>query len=169
MAKPLINKTKSGIPLQEIELALTEGAKCGMGINFKRGYITLSDYNSLSGDIDGYKALYIANGSIEIDTIANVETILNNYCKNAAVSATGATITGCTVGAIMQGTTVQLTAVVLPTGALQTGTWTTSDALVATVSSTGLVTAATGGSATITFTSTDGAFTATCVIETEEP
>jgi hypothetical protein len=172
MAKPLINKTKSGIPLQEIELALTEGAKCGMGINFKKGYITLPDYNSVSGDIDGYNAVYIVNGALVTAPVATVETAINNYCGNAAVSATGVTITGCLVGTPLDGTpaTRQLTATVQPTGALQTGTWTSSVPTRATVSSTGLVTfvGATAGDTTITFTSTDGAFTATCVITVTE-
>ncbi|WP_254919477.1 Ig-like domain-containing protein [Pantoea sp. VS1] len=46
----------------------------------------------------------------------------------------------------------------------RTGTWTTSDAMKATVSSTGLVTAVGAGTATITFTSTDGGYTATCAV-----
>ncbi len=165
MAKPLINKTKSGLPLQEIELALTEGAKCGMGIDFKKGFITLPDYNSISGDIDGYKALYIVNGSIEVDTVPNVIAAINGFCIDADVSATGATITGCLPGTPLAAlATRQLTAAVTPAGAVQTGAWTTSNALVATVSSTGLVTAVATGTATITFTSTDGGFTATCVV-----
>jgi len=165
MAKPLINKTKSGLPLQEIELALTEGAKCGMGIDFKKGFITLPNYNTVSGDIDGYRALYIVNGSIEIDTVPNVIASINGYCNNAAVTATGASIEGCLEATLTSGTR-QLTAVVTPTGAVQTGTWTSSVPARATVNSSGLVTwvGGTAGDTTITFTSTDGAFTATCVV-----
>ena len=106
--------------------ALAHDTKCGCGINCKKGYLVLPNFNSISGDGDQFMAIYVVNGSIEIDTVANVEAIL--------------------------------------AGAVQTGIWTTSNALVATVSVGGLVTAVATGSATITFTSTDGGFTATCVI-----
>lgn len=165
MAQPLINKTKSGIPLKEIELALTEGAKCGMGIDFKRGFITLPNYNSVSGDVDGYSAIYVVNGAIEIGTIAEALTAIGGYCTNSNVTATSVVITGCLTDTDLNApATRQLTATVLPTGATQTGTWTTSNAAFATVSSTGLVTGVAAGEVTITFTSTDGGFTATCVI-----
>ncbi|MCB5319265.1 Ig-like domain-containing protein [Yersinia massiliensis] len=60
------------------------------------------------------------------------------------------------------GLTVQLTPSVLPAGATdKTGVWTTSDATKATVSSTGLVTRIAVGTATITFTTNDGAKTGT--------
>lgn len=137
---------------------------CGYYLDPK-GFIVLPSFNSISGDKEGPYALYIVNGSIEVDTLANVETIVNNYCKDADVSATSVTISGCLPATpLVALATRQLTATVLPSGAVQTGTWTTSDALVATVSVGGLVTAVATGSATITFTSTDGAFTATCVI-----
>ncbi|WP_414859383.1 Ig-like domain-containing protein [Pantoea agglomerans] len=58
------------------------------------------------------------------------------------------------------GATRQLTSNVQPTDATdRTGTWTTSDATKATVSSTGLVTGKSAGTAKITFTSNDGGFT----------
>lgn len=161
-------KTKSGIGTGELNLALAEATKCGYGINPKKGYIKLPNYNTISGDVDGGYGLYIVNGALEVDTIANIEAAINNFCKNTVVSATGVTISGCLVGTILDGTpnTRQLTATVLPAGALQTGTWTSSVPTRATVNSSGLVTYVgdTAGDTTITFTSTDGAFTATCVI-----
>src|SRR5690606_18037396 len=60
--------------------------------------------------------------------------------------------------------TAQLTVVVTPVGAPQTGTWSSSSDLIATVSSTGLVTAIGAGSATITFTTTNGEVTDTCEV-----
>lgn len=138
---------------------------CGCGIDCCKGYLVLPNYNSVSGDIDGHYALYIVNGSLELDTRENVDAIISGYQSNSSVSATGVTITGCLTGTLANLATRQLTATVQPTGAVQTGTWTSSVPTVATVSSTGLVTAtATDGTATITFTSTDGGFTATCVI-----
>ena len=77
----------------------------------------------------------------------------------ASVSVTPATSSGAV------GSTVQLTANVLPSDATdKTGTWTSSDPTKATVSSTGLVTRVATGSATMTFTTNDGAKTGTSAI-----
>lgn len=77
----------------------------------------------------------------------------------ASVTVTPATSTGAV------GSTVQLTANVLPADAtIKTGAWTSSDATKATVSSTGLVTRVAVGTATVTFTTTDGAKTGTSAI-----
>ena len=77
----------------------------------------------------------------------------------ASVSVTPSTSTGAV------GTTVQLAANVLPADATdKTGTWSSSDATKATVSSSGLVTRVATGTATITFTTNDGAKTGTSAI-----
>lgn len=77
----------------------------------------------------------------------------------ASVTITPATSTGAV------GTAVQLTPNVLPVDAtVKTGVWTSSDATKATVNSTGLVTRVAVGTATITFTTTDGAKTGTSAI-----
>ena len=77
----------------------------------------------------------------------------------ASVSVTPSTSSGAV------GSTVQLTANVLPSDATdKTGTWTSSDPTKATVSSTGLVTRVATGSATMTFTTNDGAKTGTSAI-----
>jgi len=149
--------------------ALAHDTKCGCGINCKKGYLVLPNFNSISGDGDQFMAIYVVNGSIEIDTVANVEAILAGYCIDPDVSATGSRITGCLVDTDLEiEDTRQLTGSVLPSGAVQTGTWSTSDDEVATVSVAGLVTGVAAGTATITFTSTDGAFTSTCVITVVE-
>ncbi len=144
---------------------------CGYYID-PRGFLVLPNFNSVSGDKNERYALYIVNGAVEVDTLANVETAVNNFCLNTAVSATGVTMSGCLTGISMEdvGETRQLTATVLPVGAVQTGTWTSSVPTRATVSSTGLVTyvGTTAGDTTITFTSTDGGFTATCIINVLE-
>ena len=160
-------KTKPGLGTGELNLALAQATECGNGINPKKGYIVLPSFNTISGDKDERYGLYIVDGSIVVEPIADVISAINAFCTNTIVSATGATITGCLVGTPIDGTyeeTRQLTATVLPTGAVQTGTWTSSAPLIASVSSTGLVTSGAIGSTTITFTSTDGGFTATCVI-----
>jgi uncharacterized protein YjdB len=143
--------------------ALANDTKCGCGINCKEGFIALPNFNSESGDIDGYYALYIVDGEITIDSVEDARTEIKNFCNNAFVSATGVTLTGCPPAAILETVSpFQLTATVNPTGALQTGTWSSSATGVATVNSSGVVTIVAPGSAIITFTSTDGGFTATC-------
>lgn len=171
MAKPLINKTKSGIPAQELNLALAEATKCGYGIDPIKGFIALPNFNSISGDVDGIYGLYVVNGSIEIGPIAEVKAAVNAYCNNSIVSATGVTISGCLTGTPLDfGGSRQLTATVLPAGASQAGTWVSSNPEVATVSPTGLVENVGDGGfgVTFTFTSTDGGYTASCLIMIDE-
>lgn len=68
------------------------------------------------------------------------------------------------------GRTVQLTETIAPANATNKGvTWSSSNTSVATVSNTGLVSAKAEGSATITVTTADGGFTATCVITVTAP
>jgi uncharacterized protein YjdB len=78
------------------------------------------------------------------------------------VPVTGVTVspTSATVS-----TTLQLTATVAPSNATnQTVSWTSSNTGVATVSGTGLVTAVSSGTSTITVTTQDGNKTATCAV-----
>jgi uncharacterized protein YjdB len=72
---------------------------------------------------------------------------------------------------ILTGETYQLVATVAPSDACgdKSVTWSTSDSSVATVSNTGLVTAVSSGSATITVTTTVGSHTATCAVDVSEP
>ncbi len=145
--------------------ALAHDTKCGCGINCKKGYLVLPNFNSVSGDRDEFLAIYIVNGAIEIDTVANAEAAINAYCLNDNVTATSVVMTGCLTETDLNApATRQLTATVLPSGATQTGTWTSSNEAFATVNSSGLVTGVAAGEVTITFTSTDGGFTVTCVI-----
>lgn len=165
----LIKKTKSGLNKTDVQLALTESAKCGMGLDFQNGYVVLPNFNPVSGDADGFYALYIVDGNITVNTVAAAKAAIAGYCNNNAITATSVSISGClTETDLVVAATRQLTATVLPSGAIQTGTWTTSDADIATVSVAGLVTGVAEGEVTITFTSTDGGFTATCVITVVE-
>ncbi len=97
-----------------------------------------------------------ADGSYTATCTVTVET--------DAVNVTGIALNETTLN-LITGDTKQLTATIQPTDATdQTVTWVTSDDGVATVSSTGLITAVGAGSATITVTTTDGAKTATCEV-----
>jgi len=166
----LLKKTKSKINPRELSLALAEATECGNGLNPLKGYIVLPNFNSSSGDVDNRVALYIVDGELVIEPIEDAKAAISAFCSNSLVSATGASISGCLTGQnLTVGSTRQLTASVTPYTALQTGTWTTSNAGRATVNSSGLVTAVSAGAVTITFTSTDGGFTATCAITVVAP
>lgn len=71
---------------------------------------------------------------------------------------------------IEEGATEQLTATVAPSNATDKSvTWSSSNTSIATVDSSGLVTAVSAGSATITVTTTDGGYTATCAVTVTQP
>ncbi|ORM55979.1 DNA breaking-rejoining protein [Pantoea conspicua] len=126
-------------------------------VRMEFGPITFQGYmliNALSSD-GGTNDIITFSTEFKVaaaDTIQVVDT-------DDRVPATGVTVTPATTS-IAVSATRQLTATVLPADATdKSGTWTTSDATKATVSSTGLVTGVAVGTASITFTSTDGAFT----------
>lgn len=85
---------------------------------------------------------------------------LASICE-ALVAATGITVTPSTKS-VVAGNTAALTATLAPTGARGTISWTTSNAAVATVNSSGVVTGVSAGSATITASS--GSFSASCAV-----
>ena len=70
-----------------------------------------------------------------------------------------------TTASIEVGETVQLTETVAPSNATDKSvSWSSSNTAVATVNSSGVVTGVSAGSATITVTTTDGSYTATCAV-----
>ena len=81
------------------------------------------------------------------------------------VSVTGVTLNKTTLK-LGKGTSETLTATVAPTNATNKKvTWTSSDPAVATVDASGKVTGVANGTATITVTTEDGGYTATCAVE----
>jgi uncharacterized protein YjdB len=90
-------------------------------------------------------------------TISNIAVTGVTLNKDAAIIYTGSV-----------NNTVLLTPTIAPVNAtIKTVLWESSDEEVATVDENGLVTAVAEGTATITVTTTDGSFTATCVITVE--
>ena len=81
------------------------------------------------------------------------------------VSVTGVTLNKTTL-TLSKGASETLTATVAPTNATNKKvTWTSSDPAVATVYASGKVTGVANGTATITVTTEDGGYTATCAVE----
>ena len=85
------------------------------------------------------------------------------------VTVTGVTLNQ-SIASLSIGATLQLTATVAPSDATNKSiNWTTSSSTVATVSTTGLITAKAAGTATITVTTVDGSKTASCAITVNIP
>ncbi len=86
------------------------------------------------------------------------------------VIPTSVSISGCPGSNMAIGGTVDLNETVLPTNATNKSvTWSSSNNSVATVNSSGLVTAIAAGSATITVTTVSGSKTATCAVTVSAP
>lgn len=77
----LLKKTKSKLNPRELALGLAELTDCGAGINPIKGYISLPNFDPLTGNITGYYGLYIVDGEIVIDTIEDVKSQINDYCN----------------------------------------------------------------------------------------
>ncbi len=111
------------------------------------------------------KALGVENGSYSVFNCFKFEIGENKAPDGSAdVAVTGVTLDK-TTATIERRNTVQLTATILPEDATRTSvTWKSSDESVATVNAKGMVTAVAEGTATITVTTGDGGFTASCEV-----
>ena len=83
----------------------------------------------------------------------------------SSIPVTGVTVSPTTGSITVGGAALELTATVAPEDATNKSvTWSSSDDTIATVSATGEVTAVGAGTATITVTTVDGSFTASCTV-----
>lgn len=97
-----------------------------------------------------------------------VEEVVAECDVTVAIFVTGVTLDQETLALTASGATGTLVATVAPaTATVDTVTWSTSDKTVATVVD-GVVTPLTAGETIITATTTDGGFTATCVVTVSE-
>lgn len=141
---------------------------CGCGIDCCYGMLVLPNYSSTTGDVINYYGAYFLDGELQVGTVNEIKAEITALKNNTLISPSSAIISGCT-GTVAVEDTKQLTVTVSPSYAVQTGTWSSSTPLVATVnSSTGLVTAVAIGQTTITFTTTDGKITTSCVVTVVE-
>ncbi|WP_242203557.1 endonuclease/exonuclease/phosphatase family protein [Aestuariivivens insulae] len=128
------------------------GKKSSAGKTYTSGSVTFSSGLATAGTYDVH---FLENDGYTI--LASTSIVVGN------TPATGVSVSPTTMS-LNTGSTGQLTSTVSPVGANQSVSWSSSNATVATVNSSGLVTAIAIGSATITATSTDGGFTATSTI-----
>lgn len=112
----------------------------------------------------------VASGSTTITATAAVDGIsATRTVTVGTVSVTGVSVLPTTLSMVLGAGTQTLTPTVVPVNASnQTVNWSTSNSAVATVVG-GVVTAVGGGSATITATTADGGFLATCAVTVTVP
>ena len=104
------------------------------------------------------------SGPVTITATTTDGSFTDTCVATVTVHVTSVTVSPTTTTKAPLGTQ-QLTPTVLPSGAaVKTVTYLSSNTNVATVNSTGLITAVAAGSATVTVTTTDGSFTATCAV-----
>lgn len=142
---------------------------CGCGIDCCYGILVLPNYSSVTGDVINYYAGYFLDGELQVGTVEEIKSEINALKSNTLISPSNVVIEGCLAANLVDGSTRQLTKVVTPSYAVQTGTWLSSNVAVATVNSSGLVTAVNPGTAIITFITTDGKLTATCTVNVVAP
>lgn len=117
-----------------------------------------------NGAVKGVKA---GSTTITVATVDGNKTATCNVTVNS-VPVTGVTLNKTSL-TIEEGQTSTLVATVAPTNATNKNvTWSSSDSTVASVSSSGVVTAVKKGTATITVTTVDGDKTATCDVTVNE-
>ena len=115
----------------------------------------------------------VSNGLVTTHAVGTatitVTTVDGGFTATCLVTVTPVVVTGVTLNktstSLTAGNTEQLTATVAPSNATDKNvTWSTSASGVATVSTTGLVTAVSAGTATITVTTVDNSHTAQCTV-----
>ncbi|MCF3649116.1 Ig-like domain-containing protein [Synoicihabitans lomoniglobus] len=115
------------------------------------------------GVIDGFGIRN--NGNI----VEDLDLVLNGTMAVATVPVSGVSLAPASVG-LAAGQTQQLVATVAPANASDPSVvWSSSDPAIATVDTSGVVTAVMDGAATITVTTTDGGFTATTSVTVAPP
>ena len=137
--------------LQSAKLRFVVGYYGGhiFGITWTVNY-TAPEYYSYSYEVSGDATIAVTIGS-------------------ASVSVTGVSLNKNSTS-IEVGSTETLTATVAPSNASNKAvTWSSGNTSVATVNSSGVVTAVSGGTAVITVTTSDGGYTATCTVTVTTP
>ena len=131
--------------------------------NWERGAMA-PDFSALTTSNE-YRLVYGQAGNpLQSDAADSAKWVYEIDVTLSGTAVTGVSLNK-TSDTITAGSTDQLTAAVVPAGATNQGvTWASSNAAVATVSSTGLVTAVAAGSANITVTTAAGGKTAVCAV-----
>ena len=133
--------------------------------------VTWSSSNSSIASVDSSgRVTAKGNGTATITVKSAANASISDTCAvNVTTPTSGVTVTPETA-ALNVGETKQLSAVVAPsTASNKNVTWSTSSGNVATVNSSGLVTAVGNGTATITARTVSGGYTDTCAVTVSTP
>ncbi len=123
--------------------------------------------SSTTSSMNNYQYRCVVKNASGVSVISNAAT-LTVQAKPASVPVTGVTLNK-TALSLTVGGTETLTATITPDNATNKNvTWSSDTPSVASVNN-GVVTAVGAGKATITVTTGDGSFTATCAVTVEEP
>ena len=144
--------------------------------NFTQIEVSANDVHRMSGEGwsgDSHSKTWTGNASsvsFSGEIMGNGQGVTLKFTiAESTVAVTGVTLNQSEAQMTVGGETLTLTATVNPNNATdQSVSWSTSDANVATVEN-GVVTAVAAGNATITVTTTDGSFTATCAVTVSNP
>ena len=135
------------------------------------GQLTADDasviYSYILGTAD--EAVTLAQADVNGDGTVNTADVVEVYVAvRDFVHVTGISLDKSSLS-LMEGYAAQLMATINPSDATdKTVTWSSDDKAVATVDADGKVTAIAPGTATITVTTADGGFTATCIVKVRE-
>ena len=135
------------------------------------GQLTADDasviYSYILGTAD--EAVTLAQADVNGDGTVNTADVVEVYVAvRDFVHVTGISLDKSSLS-LMEGYAAQLMATINPSDATdKTVTWSSDDKAVATVDADGKVTAMAPGTATITVTTADGGFTATCIVKVRE-
>ena len=154
------------VHMEDVNNYLVDVTNCDTGHDlFLRGWSEeASNYYQVPGIALGYSyndntLAYYSNSDLTLNTV--------DY---EPVHVTGVTLDQSDLSMTAGGETTRLVAMVLPDNAADKSvTWSSNNESVATVSSTGVVTPLSAGSATITVTTDDGSFTAACNVTVTAP
>lgn len=165
-----LNKTSSTMTQKGETLALTATVSPSNATNKK---ITWSSSNTSVATVSSSGVVTaVANGTaiINVKTADGSKTATCKVTVNIPVSVTGVTLNKTSSTMTKKGETLSLAATVSPTNATNKNvTWSSSNTSVATVSSSGVVTAVANGTTTITVKTADGSKTATCKVTVSIP
>ncbi len=167
------NVPVTGVTLSQTELSLTEGNTAQLTATVKpddatNKNVTWSSDDTSVATVDATGKVTAVSAGTATITVTTVDGGYKDTCQ-VTVTAALVPVSGVTLNkdslALGVGDTETLTATVAPANAAnQSVTWASSAPSVATVDAAGKVTAVAPGTATITATTVDGGFTATCAV-----
>ena len=82
----LLKKKTSGINQRELALAMAEATNCGAGINPLKGFISLPNFNSVTGDKEGFHGFYFVDGVLTTGTVSEIKEQINSFCTGGGSS-----------------------------------------------------------------------------------